>query len=307
MLRLFLARLLSAVPTLLAVIILSFFLMRLAPGGPFDAERALPPAALAALNAHYHLDAPISEQLWLYLRHLAQGDFGPSYAYRDFTVQALIAQGLPVSLILGAQALLLALLIALPLGAIAATRGGGWRTGAQIFSLGGLVLPSFVTAPLLVLVFALGLGWLPAGGWDDGAWRARILPTLALAIPTAAVLCRLSMASLRDVLCADFIRTARAKGLAEHVILWRHAMKPALVPVVSYLGPASAALLTGSVVVESVFGLPGMGSYFVKGALNRDYPLVLGVVIIYAGLVILMNLLADLAHGWLDPRARHAK
>jgi len=303
-LRLFLSRLVVAVPTLLAIIIFSFLLMRLAPGGPFDAERALPPAALAALNAHYHLDAPLYAQLALYLGNLAQGDFGPSYAYRDFTVQTLIAQGLPVSLQLGAGALLLALCIGLPLGVCAAWRGGAWRVVANVFSLSGLSLPSYVKAPLLVLIFSLWLGWLPAGGWNEGALSARILPTIALALGTAAVLCRLSMASLSDVLRADYIRTARAKALPARLILWRHALKPALIPVVSYLGPASAALLTGSVVVESVFGLPGMGSYFVKGALNRDYPLVLGVVIIYAALVILMNLLADMAQGWLDPRSR---
>lgn len=304
---LLLRRLLTGLPTLLVVVTLSFLLMKAAPGGPFDGERALDPTTQAALARAYGLDRPVGEQFLHYLGGLLRGDFGPSMVYRDFTVTELVARGLPVSLTLGAAALVLALGIGIPLGCWAAWRAGGLvdRTamlGAMLLN----ALPTFVTAPLLALVFGLWLGWLPVSGWRDGQAVALILPAVALALPTLGAVTRLTRAGLADVLGQDFIRTARAKGLGAATILRRHALKPALIPVVSYLGPAAAGLLTGAVIIETVFALPGLGRYFVQGALNRDYPLVLGVVVLYAALIILFNLLADLIYGWLDPRVRDA-
>jgi oligopeptide transport system permease protein len=290
---------------LLVIVVASFLLMRVAPGGPFDGERALTPEVRAQLEAAYGLDAPVPVQLWRYFEGLARGDFGPSLVYRDFTVGDLIAEGLPVSLTLGAGALLLALVIGLPLGGWAAWRRGSRIDGAvQGATIAAVVVPTFVSAPILVLLFGLWLGWLPVSGWEAGRVDDIVLPVIALALPTAAVVARLARASLIETLAQDFVRTAKAKGLAPATILLRHAMKPALMPVVSYLGPAAAALLTGSVVIETVFALPGLGRYFVQGALNRDYPLVLGVVILYAALVIAANLLVDLLYAWLDPRTR---
>lgn len=302
-------RLMTAVPTLLAVAIGSFVLMRLAPGGPFDGERPLDPATRAALNAAYGLDRPLGEQLLTYLTRIGRGDFGPSLVYRDFTVTELIAQGLPVSLTLGACALVLALTLGLGAGLIAALRPG--RAADRALMLGATVLtalPTFVSGPLLVLVFALGLGWLPVSGLSDdglgGDPRYLVLPVIALTLPYTGAIAKLARAGLAGVLGEDHIRTARARGLPEHRVLIRHALKPALLPVASYLGPAAAGLLTGAVVIETVFALPGIGRYFVQGALNRDYPLVLGVVMLYAALIVLFNLLADLVYGWLDPRVR---
>ena len=305
MLALAARRLATALPTLLVIVVASFLLMRVAPGGPFDGERALTPEVRASLDAAYGFDAPLHVQLGRYLAGLARGDFGPSLVYRDFTVGDLIAEGLPVSLTLGGLALLVASLIGVPAGAWAAYRRGGRVDRAvQSLSMAGIVLPTFVTAPILVLVFGLWLGWLPVSGWEDGAAANLVLPVLALSLPTMAAVARLTRGAMLDTLAQDFIRTARAKGLDAATILRRHALRPSLLPVVSYLGPAAAGLLTGSVVVETVFALPGLGRYFVQGALNRDYPLVLGVVVLYAALVILFNLLADLAYGWLDPRTR---
>jgi len=305
MLALAARRLATAIPTLLVIVVASFLLMRLAPGGPFDGERALAPEVRASLEAAYGFDAPLHVQLFRYLEALTRGDFGPSLVYRDFSVGDLIAEGLPVSLTLGGSALLVALLLGVPAGAWAAYRRGGRVDRiVQTLSLAGIVLPTFVTAPILVLVFGLWLGWLPVSGWEEGGYADAVLPVAALALPTAAAVARLTRGAMLDTLGQDFIRTARAKGLDAATVLRRHALKPALLPVVSYVGPAAAGLLTGSVVVETVFALPGLGRYFVQGALNRDYPLVLGVVVLYAALVILFNLLADLAYGWLDPRTR---
>ncbi len=305
MLTLILCRLGTAIPTLFAVIFLSFVLMRAAPGGPFDGERPLDPATRAALTKAYGLDLPIHEQFGRYLARVAQGDFGPSLVYRDFTVTDLVAKGLPISLTLGALALLLALAIGIGSGLVGATNAARWPD--KIIGMGATILtalPSFVTAPLLVLVFGLSLGWLPVSGWNDGALPNVILPVIALALPYAGAISKLTRAGLASALAEDHVRTARARGLAPMSVLFRHALRPALVPVASYVGPAAAGLLTGAVVIETVFALPGLGRYFVQGALNRDYPLVLGVVTLYAGLIILFNLLADLAYGWLDPRAR---
>lgn len=302
---LLLRRLLTAIPTLLGVVILSFILMRLAPGGPFDGERALDEDTRAALDAAYGLDLPLADQIALYLGRLLRGDFGPSLVYRDFTVSELIAQGLPVSLTIGGLALLLACLLGIGGGLWAAVRAGRWQDEA-VMGLATLLtaLPVFVTGPLFVLVFALGLGWLPVSGWEPGSPSHLVLPVVALALPFAGGIAKLTRAGLAKALNEDHVRTARARGLAERQVIARHALRPALVPVASYLGPAAAGLLTGAVIVETVFALPGLGRYFVQGALNRDYPLVLGVVTLYAGLIILFNLVADLIYGWLDPRMR---
>jgi oligopeptide transport system permease protein len=305
MLDLIRRRLFTALPTLAVVVILSFILMRLAPGGPFDGERPLDPKTREALMAAYGLDQPLPVQIGRYVWRLLHGDFGPSLVYRDFTVTDLIARGLPVSLTLGGLALLLALLLGLAAGLIAAARAGG-HTDRALMLIATLLtaLPSFVVGPLLALVFALRVGWLPVAGWGDGDLPHMILPVVALALPAAGAIAKLARAGLAEVLAQDHIRMARARGLGWSRILIVHALRPALVPVASYLGPAAAGLLTGAVVIETVFALPGLGRYFVQGALNRDYPLVLGVVTLYAGLIILFNLLADLAYGWLDPRAR---
>lgn len=297
-------RLMTAIPTLLAVVIASFLLMRFAPGGPFDGERPLDAETKAALEASYGLDLPITEQIWLYLSRVAQGDFGPSLVYRDFTVTELVAQSLPISLALGGMAIILALVLGLAAGMFAALRPGGWLD--EILMLNATMataLPSFVTGPFLVLVFALWLGWLPVGGVGDGPeyW---ILPVIALALPVAGAIAKLARAGLASVLAQEHIRTARARGLSVGTIVMRHCLRPALVPVASYLGPAAAGLLTGAVVIETVFGLPGLGRYFVQGALNRDYPLIMAVITLYAALIILFNLFADLLYGWLDPRTR---
>ena len=305
MAALLLRRLLTGLPTLFLVVLLTFLLTRCAPGGPFDGERALDPATRAALAARYGLDLPLWEQFVRYVAGLAHGDFGPSMVYTDFTVGALIAAGLPVSLMVGGLALLLAIAGGVPLGMAAAWHPDGLADRATGIAATLLnALPSFVTAPLLALVFGLWLGWLPISGWRAGQPQALVLPAVALALPTMGAVARLTRAGLADTLRQDFIRTARARGLSPSVILRRHALRPSLAPVVSYLGPAAAGLLTGAVVIETVFGLPGLGRYFVQGALNRDYPLVMGVVILYAALILLFNLLADLLYGWLDPRVR---
>ncbi|PTQ12284.1 ABC transporter [Sphingomonas oleivorans] len=302
---LLLRRLLTALPTLAAVIILSFLLMRVAPGGPFDGERALDPATRAALMHAYGLDLPLPEQIGRYLWRLLHGDFGPSLVYRDFTVTDLVAQGLPVSLRLGGFALLLALILGIAMGLFAAARAGGRTDHALMLGATLLTaLPTFVTGPVLVLLLGLWAGWLPVSGWGDGDPAHLALPVLALALPVAGAIAKLSRAGLATALGQDHVRTARARGLGPVTVLLRHALRPALVPVASYVGPAAAGLLTGAVVIETLFALPGLGRYFVQGALNRDYPLVLGVVILYAGLIILFNLIADLLYGWLDPRMR---
>lgn len=279
--------------------------MRLAPGGPFDGERPLDPATRAALTSAYGLDLPLHEQFLLYIGNLAQGDFGPSLVYRDFTVTALVAKGLPISLTLGGLALILAMALGIALGLWAAVRAGGW-VDASISMVTTILtaLPTFVTAPLLVLLFGLTLGWLPVSGWNEGAPLNLILPVIALGLPVAGAVAKLTRAGLATALSEDHVRTARARGLSPARVLLRHALRPALVPVASYIGPAAAGLLTGAVVIETVFALPGLGRYFVQGALNRDYPLVLGVVTLYAALIIMFNLFADLIYGWLDPRVK---
>lgn len=302
-----LRRLLTAVPTLWVLVTLTFFLMHLAPGGPFDRERSLPPEIEKALAAEYHLDEPLPKQYARYLGNLLQGDLGPSFQYEGFRVSELIAKGLPVSLTLGALAMTLALLVGGAMGVGAALAHRRWPDyGLMTTALVGVSVPSYVIAPLLVLVFAIGLRWLPAGGWVTGRWSDLVLPVIALALPQVSAIARLLRGSLLEVLQQPYLRTAHAKGLPLRLVLFRHAMKPALMPLLSYLGPATAGILTGSVVVEQVFDLPGIGRYFVQGALNRDYTLVLGVVAVYGALIVLFNFLVDLAYGLLDPRIKTA-
>jgi oligopeptide transport system permease protein len=301
-----LRRITGFVPTLFAIVALSFFVIRLAPGGPFDEEQRLPPQVKANLSKAYGLDQPLHVQFGRYVTGLARGDFGPSYKYRDFTVGQLIARGLPVSLTLGVAAILLALAVGVPLGALAALRqqtSVDYAVGAV--AVLGVALPSFVTGPLFALVFGLHLKWLPVAGWEAGDARFLVLPVVTLALPVIAYVARLTRGSLLEVLGAAYIRTARAKGLTTWRMLSRHAMKAALLPVVSYLGPAAAFVVTGSLVVETVFGLPGTGRNLVLGAVNRDYPLVMGMIVLYGALTLLFNLLADLIYGWLDPRVRY--
>jgi oligopeptide transport system permease protein len=301
-----LRRLLATIPTLLAIITIAFVVMRLAPGGPFDEEQALPPEILANLESAYGLDAPMHVQYGRYLRGLLHGDLGPSFRYKDYRVTELIAQGLPVTLTIGVAALLLSVLVGVPCGVLAAARrNGGVDHAIMSAALVGLAVPGFVVAPVLALGFGIKLGWLPVGGWESGQWRYGVLPVVTLALPFIAHIARLTRGSMLEVLESPFIRTARAKGLSPARILRAHALPPALMPVLSYLGPAAAAALTGSLVVEQVFGLPGVGRYFVQGAINRDYTLVMGMVIFYAALLLALNLLVDLLYGWLDPRIRH--
>jgi oligopeptide transport system permease protein len=299
-------RILQAIPTFLLIVAAAFFLMRAAPGGPFDEERALPPEIEANLQAAYGLDQPVTVQFARYLGGLLRGDLGPSFRMKDFSVAELIVRGLPVTLSIGAAALLLGIALGIPLGLVAGLRQNGWADHAVMaVALAGIAIPNFVVAPVLALFFGLYLGWLPVAGWEAGSVRHLVLPVVTLALPLVAYLARLTRGSLLEVLQAPFIRTARAKGLDPGVILRRHALKPSLLPVVSFLGPAAAALLTGSLVVEQVFGLPGVGRYFVQGAINRDYTLVMGMVVFYAALILLLNLVVDLVYGWLDPRIRH--
>ena len=305
MLRFALLRILSAIPTLIFVVALAFMLVRAAPGGPFDDERALPPEIEANIQSAYHLDEPLPAQFMRYFKGLLRGDLGPSYRYREYTVSELIAEGWSASFLLGGLALVLALVVGMGAGLLAALKRNTWvdRLVSGI-AMTGISIPVFVVAPILVLVFAVRLGWLPAsfvGG--TGAGRL-VLPVLALALPLIAYITRLFRASMIEALQSDFVRTARAQGLSTRSIVWHHAMQPAMLPLVSYLGPAIAAVLTGSVVVESIFGIPGLGQSFINGALNRDYTLVLGLVIFYAVLIIVLNLLVDILYGLLDPRIR---
>ena len=302
-----LRRIAGLIPTLLVIITVSFCVVRLAPGGPFDQEQALAPAVRANLERLYGLDQPLTLQYVHYLRGLLRGDFGPSLRQRDFTVSELIAQGLPLSATLGLAAILLAVLSGIPAGIAAAL----WRNRGADYCITtlaalGLALPSFVTGPLFALVFGLYLRWLPVAGWQHGAPRYLVLPVLTLALPVAAYVARLTRASLLEVLSAHYVRSARARGLGTPRVLWRHALRPALMPVVSYLGPAVAFVMTGSLVIETVFGLPGTGRYLVEGAIDRDYPLVMGMIVVYGALTLFLNLIADLIYGWLDPGVRHA-
>lgn len=301
-----LKRLLGAVPTLFFIITAAFFLMRVAPGGPFDQERTLEPSVMANLNATFGLDEPLHVQYWMYLKNLAQGDMGPSFVYRDFKVHELLGSGLPVSIQLGLSALVLAFVVGAMLGCIAALRQNSWVDYLVIsVATFGITVPNFVVAPVLALIFAIWLNLLPAGGWENWSLQHMLLPVVTLALPQVAVNARLIRGAMIEALRSDHVRTARAYGLPTRRIVVYHALRAASLPAVTYLGPAAAALLTGSIVVEQIFGIPGIGRYFVQGALNRDYTLVMGTVIIVAVFVVLFNLLVDLAYAALDPRVRY--
>lgn len=303
-------RILGAFPTLLVIITLAFFMMRLAPGGPFDSARRLPPEIEHNIEKAYDLDKPVYEQYFLYLDHLAHFDLGPSYKNKDFTVAELIETGLPVSARIGISAIVIAILLGVALGTLAALKQNeATDYGVMSIAMFGITVPTFVTAPILTLIFGVyGLSvfgydiTLPVGGWNGGALRNMILPVTVLALPQIAIIARLVRGSMIEVLHSNYVRTARAKGLPNHLVIWRHALRAGLLPLVSYLGPAVAGILTGSLIVEQIFGVPGIGRYFVQAALNRDYTLVMGVVITYAALVIVMNLVADLLYAVLDPR-----
>jgi oligopeptide transport system permease protein len=299
-----LARLGEALLTLWLLATLCFFLLRAAPGGPFDAEKSAPPEVQAAIDAQYHFDQPLPSQYAHWLGDVLHGDLGPSFQYPDYTVNELIAASLPVSLINGSLALLLSLSIGIPLGTWAALRAGSWTdrllmVGASL----GLAMPKFVVAPLLILLFAVTLHWLPAGGWDGG-WRSAVLPIIALSLPNLAYCARLMRGSMLEVLGADYLQAARGRGLSEWRLLHAHALKPALMPVIAWLSPALINVVSGSAIVEQVFGIPGIGRYFVQGALNRDYTLVLGVVLVIGAAIVLINAAVDLLRSAMDPRLR---
>ena len=299
-------RLIVALPTLFIIVTLSFFMMRAAPGGPFDQERQLPPDILRNVERAYHLDKPLLQQYLLYLGGVVRGDLGPSFRTKDFTVNELLAEGAPASLKLGSLALLLATVLGLAAGITAALNQNSLVDyGVMTLAMIGIVIPNFVMAPLLTLVFGVWLGWLPVAGWGDGSLYFLALPILALGLPQVARIARLTRGSMIEVMNANYVRTARAKGLRERIVVGRHALRGALLPVISYLGPAAAALMTGSVVIETIFSLPGIGRYFVQAALNRDYTVVMGVVIVFAVLIILLNLIVDLIYGLLDPKVKH--
>jgi oligopeptide transport system permease protein len=301
-----LRRILGLVPTLLVIVTLSFAIVRLAPGGPFEQEQTLSAPVRANLDRLYGLDQPLVLQYLHYLRGLVHGDLGPSLRERDFTVRELLAQALPVSATVGLLAILAAVLLGIPAGIGAALmKDRNADHGIGLLAALCIALPSFVIGPLLALIFGLTLHWLPVAGWEGGQPRYLVLPVLTLALPVAAYLARLTRASLLEVLRAPYVRSASARGLSRARVLLNHALRPALLPVVSYLGPAVAFVVTGSLVVETLFGLPGSGRYLVQGAIDRDYPLVMGMILVYAVLTLGVNLLVDLLYGWLDPSVRH--
>ena len=299
------SRWIEALLTLWLLASLCFVLLRAAPGGPFDTEKSAPPEVQAALAAQYRLDQPILAQYGAWLGDVLRGDLGPSFQYPDYTVNQLVAQALPVSAINGGFALSMALLLGVPLGVVAALRPGSWLDRALMLVAGmGLAVPKFVVAPLLVLLFAVTLHWLPAGGWGDT--DNLVLPVVALALPNLAYCARLMRASMLETLSAEYLIAARARGFGGVRLLFAHALRPALLPVVAWLSPAMINIVTGSAVVEQVFGIPGMGRYFVQGALNRDYTLVLGVVLVVGASIVVINALVDGLRRWMDPRLRDA-
>ena len=300
-------RLTVAVPTLLVLVVLSFVLMYAAPGGPFTQERALPPEVLANIEAKYGLDQPLWKQIGTYLINVTtQFDFGPSFVYKDRTVNEIIATGFPITLTYGAISFVVAVVVGCTLGALAGVYKNTWLDYLAVgISIGAQVLPNFVMAPILVLIFTLWLGWLPGGGWQGGQWQFLIMPVIALSTSFMASIARITRSSMLEVLNANHIRTARAKGLPTRQVILRHAIKPAMLPVISYLGPAFVTMITGSVVVDFFFNTGGIGLSFVNAALNRDYAVMMGVTILVGTLTILFNLIVDILYAWIDPKIRY--
>lgn len=306
MLKFIFRRFMEAIPTLLILITISFFMMRLAPGSPFTGERTLSPEVMANIEAKYHLNDPMWKQYTNYLVQLAHGDFGPSFKYKDYSVNYLVGHAFPVSAKLGLAAFLLAVILGVFAGVIAALKQNSkWDFVVMGVAMTGVVIPSFVVAPLLVLVFAITLKWLPGGGWNGGEAKYMILPMVALSLAYIASIARITRGSMIEILHSNFIRTARAKGLPMHRIVLRHALKPAMLPVLSYLGPAFVGIITGSMVIETIYGLPGIGQLFVNGALNRDYSLVLSLTILVGVLTILFNAIVDVLYAVIDPKIRY--
>ena len=301
-----LRRVLAAIPTMLVVITVCYLLLHATPGGPFDTERKVSAAVLANLQAKYHLDLPLWQQYLLYLKSLLQGDLGASFRYADWSVNDLVANALPVSLVIGGSALVLSLVIGVALGILAALRqNSAVDYGVMLIGSIGSAVPSFVTGPILIIVFAIGLKWLPAGGWNDFELRFMLLPIALLTFINVATIGRVMRGSLIEVMHSNFIRTARAKGLPTRVVVLRHALRPALLPVVSLIGPLAISSITSALVTETVFSLPGLGRLIVNGAANRDYTLVLGLVVLIAAFTVALNLMVDLAYAWLDPKIRY--
>lgn len=306
MIQFVIRRIASGLVTVFLIITVAFFLIRLAPGGPFDDERSLPPDVEARIMATYHLDEPLFDQYVRYVLNLAKGDLGPSFKYRDKSVNDIIADGLPISLKLGVTALVTATLLGCLIGAVAAVRHNTRLDYILMMgALLGIAVPAFVVAPMLALAFGVHLQWLPVAGWGGGDLQHMLLPVIALTLPHMAVIARLMRAGMIEILQSNFIRTAKAKGVPPHLILWRHALRGSIIPVVTYLGPATAGILTGSVVIEQIFSLPGIGRFFVQGALNRDYTLVMGMVVLFGAFLVVANLIVDIVYGILNPRVRY--
>jgi oligopeptide transport system permease protein len=291
--------------TLAALVTLTFFVMRLAPGGPFSRSRKISPEVMANIEASFHLDEPVWQQFARYIWGLLRLDFGPSTRHRDYSVGDLLASGMPYSLTIGFWAILVASLAGITLGiwgALRRNQAGDYLAGT--IGVIGIAVPIFVIGPIMQVVFALNLEWLPVGGWNDG-WRSLVLPVLALALPNIAYISRLTRTSMIETMRENYVRTAIAKGIGRRRAIWRHALTGAMLPVVAYLGPATAAIITGSILIETIFAIPGIGRHFVDAALNRDYPLVMGITVVYGALLILFNILTDLLRGWMDPRVRN--
>lgn len=304
MLSLIARRLLQSIPTLWVVATATFLLLRLAPGGPFDDEKPIPQEIKAQIEAHYGLDLPLYQQYFQFFGNLLKGDLGPSYKYPGWDVQEIIIQAFPVSLELGCWALLISLALGIPIGTLAALKHNKpAETNLMAVAMIGICLPSFVIGPILLMTFSLQLGWFNPLGWSYAG--DRVLPAITLGLLYAAYIARLARSGMLDVMRNDYIRTARAKGLKERTVVMRHALRTALYPVVAYMGPAAAGLISGSFVVETIFFIPGMGPFFVNAALNRDYTMVMGTVLFYATLIILFNLLVDIVQMWMNPRTRN--
>jgi oligopeptide transport system permease protein len=298
-------RLLGIIPTLLIIVTISFFIVRVAPGGPFDGERALPEVVKRNIEAKYHMNDPLLVQYGRYMFDVMRGDLGPSYRYKDHDVNFYIFQSLPNSMILGAIAISIAIVFGITSGMLAAVKQNTWVDYLSMaFAVVGISVPLFVIGPVLQYVFAMKLQWLPTSGWftsGDG-WKTIIMPAITLAFLDFATIARLTRSSMLETLRSDYIRTAKAKGMKNSAIIFKHAMKGAMLPIVSYLGPAFAGIITGSVVVEQVFRIPGLGKFFVQSSFNRDYTLIVGVVIVYSVILVIMNFFVDIIYSLLDPR-----